>query len=373
MNNIERFSYCYGCGVCRRACPHDAIDMNQNKNGFYQPIVNYDKCVDCGICLDVCAFNDSEVLSCKDQSDNEFFGAWANDREIRYKSSSGGVGYLIGKHLIRRGYKVCCVRYNSEKQRAEHFMAEDIESLGQSAGSKYIQSETSTGFDLINRKEKYLVVGTPCQIDSIRRFIRKFKVEENFVLVDFFCHGVPSPKVWQKYLQSLPQAEQDKTFSWRDKQNGWQDSWAISAEGYFSAASQGDSFFKMFFDHTCLGKACYLDCKYKLTNSAADIRLGDLWGDKYKDQNDGVSAVIAFTAKGKALIKSLEDCTIVKEDSIGVLNGQMAKSPALPLFYPLMMRCVRSNLSIERTAKLCNMLQLPFRIKRRIKRLIRKK
>ena len=67
MNNIERFSYCYGCGVCRRACPYDAIDMNQNKNGFYQPIVNYDKCVDCGICLDVCAFND-----CNAKQDTEF-------------------------------------------------------------------------------------------------------------------------------------------------------------------------------------------------------------------------------------------------------------------------------------------------------------
>ena len=27
----------------------------------------------------------------------------------------------------------------------------------------------------------------------------------------------------------------------------------------------------------CLGSACYKQCKYKLDNSAADLRVGDLW------------------------------------------------------------------------------------------------
>ena len=51
-----------------------------------------------------------------------------------------------------------------------------------------------------------MVSGTPCQIDSLRRYINKMKCQENFVLLDFFCHGVPSKFVWDKYIKE----QQDK-------------------------------------------------------------------------------------------------------------------------------------------------------------------
>ena len=55
------------------------------------------------------------------------------------------------------------------------------------------------------------------------------KCSENFVLLDFFCHGVPSKFVWDKYIKE----QQDKLgnidfVSWRNKQNGWHDSWAMT-------------------------------------------------------------------------------------------------------------------------------------------------
>lgn len=110
------------------------------------------------------------------------------------KCSSGGVGFEISKILLEQGYKICGVRYNPTLNRAEHYISVSKEELVQSAGSKYIQSYTVDGFRSIDRKEKYLVVGTPCQIDSFRRYIRKNHIEENFILMDFFCHGVPSKK-----------------------------------------------------------------------------------------------------------------------------------------------------------------------------------
>ena len=113
----------------------------------------------------------------------------------------GGVGFEVGALLLNRGYKVCGVRYNADNNRAEHYIASDVRELIQSAGSKYIQSYTVDAFKAINRKEKYLVTGTPCQIDSFRRYIQKFRCEDNFVLLDFFCHGVPSMFVWQKYIK----------------------------------------------------------------------------------------------------------------------------------------------------------------------------
>lgn len=61
--------------------------------------------------------------------------------------------------------------------------------------------------------------------------IRHFGVEDNFVLMDFFCHGVPTLLLWNKYLSEVEAKIGDATFvSWRNKTTGWQDSWAMCAD-----------------------------------------------------------------------------------------------------------------------------------------------
>ena len=97
-------------------------------------------------------------------------------------------------------------------------------------GSKYIQSYTLDGFKAVNRKDKFFVTGTPCQIDSLRRYIRKFRCEGNFVLMDFFCHGVPCAHVWNKYVREK-ELGNIEFVAWRNKLNGWHDSWAMVLEG----------------------------------------------------------------------------------------------------------------------------------------------
>ena len=56
--------------------------------------------------------------------------------------------------------------------------------------------------------------------------------------------------------------------------------WFIKGEKsyYNKKRSEGDLFYKFFLGNMCLGRACYKDCKFKYLNSAADIRIGDLWG-----------------------------------------------------------------------------------------------
>lgn len=45
----------------------------------------------------------------------------------------------------------------------------------------------------------------------------------------------------------------------------------------------------------CLNKCCHYSCKYKLLKSSADIRIGDFLKKKYKEDEKGVSAVVALT------------------------------------------------------------------------------
>lgn len=369
MKNTSQLKSCYGCGVCAASCPKQLIDLRLDKDGFYEPyIVDLKKCTNCGLCVNICAYlRDKPELSvnCIDA-----YASWSNDKDIRRFCSSGGIAFEISKLLIQHGYKVIGVRYNVEKQRAEHYIANNIEDLIQSVGSKYIQSYTVEGLLNINRKQKYVFTGTPCQVDSFRRYIRKFKIEDNFVLLDFFCHGVPSMIVWNKYLQEVERSiNLVNNVAWRHKDSGWHDSWVIALDGeqgkpfntkdikvilkdrtysYMSKLSQGDLFFRYFLSDTCLGKACYKQCKYKYINSSADIRFGDLWGSTYSKNEDGVSGVLVFTEKGRNIISQLKDrCTFIEHDVDVVCEGQMRKNPSTPMILRnIVVRLLRSSLKL---------------------------
>lgn len=387
--NISNISNCYGCGICAIVCGKKIIHMRLNKDGFYEPNIDEpEKCSNCGLCVDVCSYsqkglslNESSILS---------YAAWSKDEAVRRKCSSGGVGFELGRTLIEQGYKVCGVRYNIEKNRAEHYVATTKEELIQSIGSKYIQSYTVDGFKTINRKGKYLVTGTPCQIDSFRRYIQRFEVEDNFILMDFFCHSVPSMHTWQKYLNMVEKKTGKIVYaSWRNKFTGWHDSWAISIDGektgdkvnwhdsynllikgkkgfFNSRLSQGDLFYKLFLGDYCCNPACQKKCKYKYDQSSADIRIGDLWGKTYMKDEEGVSALVAFTSKGKNVISQLENCYLHEHSFDVVAEGQMKKNAGNSLISPIVKGFLRSSIPMSKT-----LLNILFYLERVINKIVR--
>ena len=330
MNNISNIHDCYGCGVCSIVCGKKIINIKLNIDGFYEPtLTDISACTNCGLCTEVCAFTHRELAipNCKPIKS---YAAWSKEYAVQHKCSSGGVGYELGCTLMKQGYEVCGVRYNPETERAEHYIASTPEELIPTIGSKYIQSYTLDGFHAIDRKRKYLVTGTPCQIDSFRRYIQKFRIENNFVLVDFFCHSVPSLWAWKKYLHIVKRTTGNIDYvSWRNKQTGWHDSWAMKIEGkkatVYSRLSKGDIFYNLFLGDFCCNRACQKDCKYKYDQSSADIRIGDLWGKTYQHNEDGVSAAIAFTPKGNKIIRSL-NCTLIEHPFDIVAEGQMKRN-----------------------------------------------
>ncbi len=386
-HNVSHLLNCYGCGICAIICPKNIITVRLNQDGFYQPLVCDDhSCTQCGLCLSVCAYSSDRLLDV-DNCEVTGYAAWSNNPLIRHKCSSGGLSFELGAHLINQGYKACGVKYDPSAGRAEHFIATDVDTYALSIGSKYIQSYTLPGFSQLNRNEKFFVTGTPCQIDSLRRYIRKYKVEHNYVLMDFFCHGVPSMNLWRKYTAMIEcQIGHISFASWRNKQAGWHDSWAMGIDGaqpsrhrgsgagtfeleskaedyeYFSPKKNGDLFYSFFLDNTCLGKACYDNCKYKVNKSAADIRVGDLWGQKYNQHDEGVSGVLALTDRGRDVIAQLTSCTILAEDVAIVAAGQMKLSPLMPFARKYLLRLFATRLTLRATYRLYQLYLLPARL-----------
>ena len=351
--SVADIKHCYGCGVCAISCSHDAIEMRLDELGFYRPVVDGNKCNDCGLCRKNCAYLD-ERLAREEQMPQDWFAGWSEDEATVASCSSGGVAYELAKAAIENGYAVIGVRYNVEKNRAEHVVCETLEELEQTKGSKYLPSYTVDAFAQIKKGEKWMVVGTPCQIDSLRRYVKMRKMEEDVVFVDFFCHGVPSCTMWRKYGELMLGGRDVKGIAFRAKKNyatgeniDWHNSYVVTSEDRKGEKYQPglehhrDWFGHYFLSDLCLGKQCYEKCKYKMYKSSADIRIGDAWSSAYEDNEKGVSAVLAFTNKGAEMLSALKN---VHKEEIALerlCEGQMHEMPKEPAFYGLRLRLMK--------------------------------
>ena len=170
---------------------------------------------------------------------------------------------------------------------------------------------------------------------------------------------------------------------------GWHDSWIIGIDGenegekvnwhesynllirgkktfLQSRFSQGDKFFRLFLGDQCLGRQCYTHCKYKYDHSSADIRICDLWGKTYQDNEDGVSGAVAFTQKGAEILKEI-DCHLIEHPFSVVAEGQMKTCPKmLPLRDSILKSLADGNKTIDDAV---NVLDAYHRHQRNIGRL----
>ena len=65
MENIYLIQHnkkdCNGCGICTLGCPTNAIKMVEDKEGFFYPQIDEEKCIKCNKCKNICSnYNDSK-------------------------------------------------------------------------------------------------------------------------------------------------------------------------------------------------------------------------------------------------------------------------------------------------------------------------
>lgn len=299
---------CYGCGVCVSVCPVNAVSLSLSDKGFWLPSVDSGRCTGCNLCDKVCGFNDDKIAM-QDAPQNSVYAMWLKDADKLKSAASGGAGTAIAELLVSQGWGAVGVTYDAKTDTARHVKVTSVDALRTIANSKYLQSYSVDGFDGLFDGGKYVVFGAPCQIDSLRRMIRLKQAQERFILVDFFCHGVPSYLLWFAYLKhKLSGQEKLLDARFRDKKNGWHIytlALTTTCRTIFSTATGGDWFFQLFLGRCVMNQPCY-QCKYRgVLASAADIRIGDFWGNRYADNNSGVSRVVGLTRAGDAVIGEL--------------------------------------------------------------------
>lgn len=225
MIHIEDPSQCCGCTACSSICSHEAITMQPDTLGFLYPVVDEEKCTDCGLCEKVCAFNDNYDKS-MNLSEPLAYAARHRDMNEVETSRSGAVFIAISDWILEHGGVVYGVGY-ADHFRVVHKRATTKEERDEFKGSKYVQSDMNSVFKQVKADLKkgmiVLFSGTPCQTSGLNSFIGK-KLRENLYLIDIVCHGVPSPYIWRDYIAYL-EKKQGSAICWvnfRDKQKfGW--------------------------------------------------------------------------------------------------------------------------------------------------------
>lgn len=252
------------------------------------------------------------------------------NEEIRMASRSGGIFTALSDLVLAEGGVVYgCVL--EDNRRAVHVRAETPEQRDRMRGSKYIQSEMGSIFPNVKTDlaagKKVLFSGTSCQVDGLRSYLGK--EYEGLVCVDIVCHGVPSPLVWQKYLQWQEQRHHARCIDadFRNKKDfGWaahKESLWMKGEGGTISQLDSDVFTTMFYGHAILRPACY-KCPYKSTLHPGDITIADYWGIEKAapgfSDNRGVSLVLVGSRQGyELLLRALEQVDFLEtrlEDSM---------------------------------------------------------
>ena len=135
---LADLSNCTGCTACAMICPGDAIVMQEDSEGFARPSIDLVKCIHCGACNRVCPVLQNHSPSPIPKA----YATQALDFELRRTSSSGGIFYLLGEHVIRRGGVVFgCILTKEPHLGVRHVCAETCEELSLMKGSKYVQSD----------------------------------------------------------------------------------------------------------------------------------------------------------------------------------------------------------------------------------------
>lgn len=339
MNNINKVKLkCVGCRSCEQSCPKKCISMVTNNEGFLYPRINEDLCVNCGRCLKVCPTENVELH--RSEPIEEWAWKSKNEEDVM-NSASGGASDCAVKTILNLDGIVYGAAYDKNFN-VNHIEVTTDEERKEIQSSKYVQSNLNDCYSkakehLLNGK-KVLFTGTPCQIAGLYSFLGK--EYENLYTIDIICHGVPSPKLFEKYIkwQGEKMGGEVIYYNFRSKlDKGWGTQYYLKTKTKTKTNAVAlDKYGKHFLDGDCYRESCY-QCPYANTKRVGDLTVGDFWGidQTYSEffSKKGVSCIMVNTKKGKELFTQMNELGITQRvtlDDVLIKQGNLVKPTVRP-------------------------------------------
>lgn len=315
MIDIDKKENCCGCEACAQICPKQCIQMQQDEEGFWYPVVNKSNCVNCSLCIKVCPINKKKNL----ERFPEAFVVQLKDDNERFESASGGSFTAIAKYVLLRKGVVFGAAFD-QKLVLRHTFTEFENDLERFRGSKYVQSQIRNSYkeakDFLEKGRWVLFSGTPCQIEGLNRFLRKSY--DKLITMDFVCHGVPSPYLFQRYIEFVEcdQKKKVSNYLFRTKIGGYNNKSCSKAlirfvdgtsiythilPSYYNFMSRA------FFAEISSRPSCHA-CQFKTRQRVSDFTVFDCWqvSSFVKNMDDkGTTFLVTQNSKAKMVLKEL--------------------------------------------------------------------
>ena len=324
MNNqIKLFNKkeeCCGCSACANICPKGAIKMEADGLGFLYPKIDEAKCIKCGLCKKVCAFNINYDKSLN-LNEPKVYAVRHKDLKEIATSRSGAVFIALSDWVLNESGVVYGAGYTGHF-RVVHKRAVTKIERNEFKGSKYVQSDLNIVFKQVKtdlENNKYVMFsGTPCQTAGLRSFLNLTGVNtDKLFLIDIVCHGVPSPYFWRDYINYIERKNKQKIIevNFRDKTKfGWTDhKESFKLEDTYT-------YTYTFYQHIMFRRSCGV-CHFTNLKRPSDITIGDFWGwqkvnPEFNADDKGVSLVLLNTEKGIKLFQLIkQEINFIKSDT----------------------------------------------------------
>lgn len=376
-NTVISYKECSGCEACVDKCPKGCIEIKQNDEGFFFPVIDILHCVSCDVCRKVCPQKKTPKFHSEPK---EVWIAWALDDKIRKSSSSGGVYSVFANYVLKQGGFANGVKFDSSFLLRQHLWSHPQDII-QSRGSKYVQCCANGIYRKVQSALKsgktVFFTSTPCQVAGLYAFLEK--EYENLFTCDFVCHGVPSPDFFQKYCRDMSTMfdKEIKRVEFRVL-NGW----GICTQLFFDKKKimygKNDYYTTSFLNGLNYRESCY-NCYYAKSTRVADITIGDFWGinRKWMIKNNafsGISLLQVNSAQGQKLFELVRNQLWLERRSIeeAIQGNKQLQSPVarpdMRSFFYKDFQTLSKNDFIAKykswatgTSKLKRLIRLPFK------------
>ncbi|MBM6688478.1 Coenzyme F420 hydrogenase/dehydrogenase, beta subunit C-terminal domain [Collinsella tanakaei] len=336
---------CAGCMACAGICPTGAVSIEPGID-FYRPVIDQDKCIDCGRCTKVC----QQLHPAEFREPATWYQGWTEDPAERGASSSGGFATAISRAFARSGGAVCACTFSQGCFGFE--VVDDPDKVARFRGSKYVKSDPSAVYvqvrDLLKTGCKVLFIGLPCQVSAMRNFVGE-GLEEHLYTVDLICHGTPSPQLLDKFLRERGyELENLEDIAFRRK------AWFQLRDGAVTIDEPGvvDRYLVAFLEGLDYTENCY-SCVYARRKRVSDLTLGDSWGTELiEEAGNGVSLALCQTPKGEELLREAGlKLLAVDEERAAANNKQLNRPMGRPAARERFMRDCSAGVPFERAVK----------------------
>ncbi len=314
---------CTGCTACKSICPKDAIEMIKDEEGFLYPKVDTRKCIECGKCKKVCPVLDKKK---REEFKQKGYIFQYKDNDIRKQSTSGGAFTAIADYVIENKGVVFGACFD-EKFKVIHQKAETKEELEKFRNSKYVQSDLNDTFKevkkLLDKNTLVCYSGTACQIEGLLAYLGKNY--DNLITVDVICRAVPSPLLWEKYIELRNKENKAKKIYFREKLYGYKYSNLTMRNEknlFYHNGVDTDPYLRAFFSNIACRPSCY-SCEFKQQLHKADFTIWDCFDvSKYDDSFDddlGTTRILLNSEKAIKVFDEIKEKHDTKEVDVDFL------------------------------------------------------